>query len=98
MKLVTLDSEEVVIANVDGEYFAFNNTCPHEGGPLAEGELEGDIVPAPGTPRRSTSGPARLRRAASPTAPSPPTTSASKGTTFRLQNLKRPMPYCRPTR
>ena len=47
MKLVNLDGEEIAIANVDGEYFAFNNTCPHAGGPLAEGELEGDIVTCP---------------------------------------------------
>ena len=47
MKLVTLDSEGVVISNVDGEYFAFNNTCPHSGGPLVEGELEGGIVTCP---------------------------------------------------
>ena len=44
MKLVTLDSEEVVIANADGEYFAFANTCPHAEGPLIEGELIGGIV------------------------------------------------------
>ncbi len=47
MKLVDVDGEEVVIANVDGEYFAFNNTCTHEGGPLVEGELAGDIVTCP---------------------------------------------------
>ena len=47
MKLVDLDGEGIAIANVDGEYFAFDNTCPHAGGPLAEGELEGDIVTCP---------------------------------------------------
>ena len=47
IKPVDLDGEEIAIANVDGEYFAFNNTCSHAGGPLAEGELEGDIVTCP---------------------------------------------------
>ncbi len=47
MKLVDLDGEKIAIANVDGEYFAFNNTCPHKGGPLTEGKLEGDIVTCP---------------------------------------------------
>ena len=47
MKLVGVDGEEVVIANVGGEYFAFSNTCTHEGGPLVEGELDGDIVTCP---------------------------------------------------
>ena len=47
MKLVDVDGEEVVIANVDGEYFAFSNTCTHVGGPLSDGELKGDIVTCP---------------------------------------------------
>ena len=38
---------EMKLVDLDGEYFAFNNTCPHIGGPLAEGELEGDIVTCP---------------------------------------------------
>ncbi len=47
LKQVECEGEEIAIANVDGEYFAFNNTCPHAGGPLAEGELDGDIVTCP---------------------------------------------------
>ncbi len=44
MKLVDLDGEEVVIANVDGAFFAFGNVCTHVGGPLVEGELQGEAV------------------------------------------------------
>ena len=47
MKIVDLGGEQVVIANVDGAYFAFSNTCPHEDGPLGEGELEGGVVTCP---------------------------------------------------
>ena len=47
MKLVGLDGEEVVAVTVDGEYFAFGNTCPHAGGPLVDGELSGGIVTCP---------------------------------------------------
>ena len=47
MKVVGLGGEEVVIANVDGTYFAFSNLCSHEAGPLVEGELEGDRVTCP---------------------------------------------------
>ena len=47
MKLVDLDGEEVVIANVDGAFFAFGNECTHVGGPLVEGELEGETVTCP---------------------------------------------------
>ena len=47
MKLVELDGEEIVIANVGGDYFAFHNICPHAEGPLVDGELEGDIITCP---------------------------------------------------
>lgn len=47
MKLVEVAGEEVVVANVDGTYYAFGNECTHVGGPLAEGELEGDQVSCP---------------------------------------------------
>ena len=47
MKVVVLDGEEVVIANVAGTYHAFGNICPHEGGPLGEGELAGHTVTCP---------------------------------------------------
>ncbi len=47
MKLVDLAGEEVVIANVDGTFYAFGNECTHEGGPLGEGDLEGRTVICP---------------------------------------------------
>ncbi len=47
MKLVDLDGEDVVITNFGGAFFAFNNTCPHKGGPLVEGELKGENVTCP---------------------------------------------------
>jgi nitrite reductase/ring-hydroxylating ferredoxin subunit len=47
MRAVTVGGEEVAVANVDGAFCAFSNFCSHEGGPLAEGELDGDIVTCP---------------------------------------------------
>jgi nitrite reductase/ring-hydroxylating ferredoxin subunit len=47
MKVLALVGAEVVIANVSGHFFAFSNVCPHEEGPLGEGDLEGDIVTCP---------------------------------------------------
>ncbi len=47
MKLVTVDGHRVVIANVDGQFFAFSNTCTHDEGPLVEGELHGTTVTCP---------------------------------------------------
>jgi len=37
----------VALFNVEGELFALDNTCPHAGGPLGEGTLQGDIVQCP---------------------------------------------------
>jgi len=46
-KVVEVNGEQVALFNVDGEYFAISNTCPHKGGPLGEGYLEGDVVTCP---------------------------------------------------
>ncbi len=32
---------------VDGKYFAIDGTCTHKGGPLAEGEVNGNVVTCP---------------------------------------------------
>jgi len=45
--LVEVDGEEVAVYNVDGEFFATENGCTHVGGPLNEGELNGDEVVCP---------------------------------------------------
>lgn len=48
MKAVELDnSQSICIANIDGKYYAIANICTHEGGPLADGTLEGYEVECP---------------------------------------------------
>ena len=47
MKLVDLDGDDVVVANVEGTFVAFQNECTHAGGPLSEGELTGSVVKCP---------------------------------------------------
>ena len=44
---VDLEGESVCIANVGGRYYAIGNVCTHEGGPLADGRLEGYEVECP---------------------------------------------------
>jgi nitrite reductase (NADH) small subunit len=34
----------VALFNVGGEFFALDGVCPHQGGPLGEGELNGCVV------------------------------------------------------
>ena len=38
------DGNELAIYNVDGEYYATENFCPHKGAPLSEGALCGHVV------------------------------------------------------
>jgi nitrite reductase/ring-hydroxylating ferredoxin subunit len=35
---------EIVVLRVGGELHAFDNACPHEGNPLVEGEVLGDVL------------------------------------------------------
>src|SRR5688572_29140452 len=37
----------VAIYNVEGEFFALDGVCPHQGGPLDQGYLEGAVVTCP---------------------------------------------------
>ena len=41
------DERVVALFNVDGEFFALDGVCPHQGGPLGQGELTGCIVTCP---------------------------------------------------
>jgi 3-phenylpropionate/trans-cinnamate dioxygenase ferredoxin subunit len=47
MRMVEVDEHELLIANVSGAFYAADNRCPHMGGHLAEGVLEGTIVTCP---------------------------------------------------
>jgi nitrite reductase/ring-hydroxylating ferredoxin subunit len=47
VRLVDVKGKEIALFNVDGEFFALDNTCTHHGGPLAEGELAGHEVTCP---------------------------------------------------
>jgi len=38
------DGSELAVCNVDGEFYATENSCPHRGAPLTEGVLCGHIV------------------------------------------------------
>ena len=38
------DGDELAVYNVDGEYYATENFCPHKGAPLSEGVMCGHVV------------------------------------------------------
>lgn len=56
-KLVDIDGREVVVFNVQGEFFALLDRCPHQGGSLSKGRLTGLVeASAPGAYRLSRPG------------------------------------------
>ncbi|MBC7779146.1 MAG: non-heme iron oxygenase ferredoxin subunit, partial [Proteobacteria bacterium] len=44
---VDVDGTAVVVFNLDGEFFALEDACTHDGGRLAGGAIEGDQVICP---------------------------------------------------
>jgi 3-phenylpropionate/trans-cinnamate dioxygenase ferredoxin subunit len=46
-KQIDLDGVEVALFNVDGEYYAIEDVCTHDGAPLAHGRFRGEEVTCP---------------------------------------------------
>jgi len=44
---VEVGDKSFAVFNVEGSYYAIDNTCVHRGGPLGEGEMEGNTVTCP---------------------------------------------------
>ncbi len=44
MQKVTADGKEILVVNVDGNFYAMDDTCTHAGASLSEGTLEGAIL------------------------------------------------------
>ena len=44
---VEVDGEPVCLAKTGDAIYAFTGTCTHIGGPLGEGELDGDVLTCP---------------------------------------------------
>jgi 3-phenylpropionate/trans-cinnamate dioxygenase ferredoxin subunit len=47
MIMVVVGGKEVLLANVDGSYYAIANKCTHLGGSLIKGSMEGSVVTCP---------------------------------------------------
>ncbi len=43
-KAVKIGETEIALFNLNGQFYATQNLCPHRGGPLAEGSLDEDGV------------------------------------------------------
>lgn len=43
----TVENTALLMTRIDGEYYAINNRCPHMGGSLYNGILEGETITCP---------------------------------------------------
>jgi len=46
-KLVDVDGRAIALFNIGGTFYAIDDVCTHDGGPLAEGELSGCEIECP---------------------------------------------------
>ena len=46
-KQFTLKNKTVLLVNIDGAFYALDNKCPHMGGALSGGDLEGGTLTCP---------------------------------------------------
>ena len=46
-KAVDVGARRIAIFNIDGTFYAIDDTCTHRGGPLSEGKLEGNSIRCP---------------------------------------------------
>ena len=44
---VTIGERTIALFNIGGEYYAINDMCPHRGGSLSRGKVEGTTVTCP---------------------------------------------------
>ena len=47
VKVVVVGDKRIALCNVDGEFFAIDDLCTHDGGSLDQGELAGDVIECP---------------------------------------------------
>ena len=46
-RVVVAEGRSIALFNVSGTFHAIDNVCTHVGGPLGEGQLEGEVVTCP---------------------------------------------------
>ncbi|HEX3536986.1 MAG TPA: non-heme iron oxygenase ferredoxin subunit [Stellaceae bacterium] len=47
MKFVAVERERIVLANVDGAFYALRDVCGHKNAPLSRGRLDGYLIECP---------------------------------------------------
>jgi len=47
VQYVEVDDYRLAICNVNGSFYCIEDTCTHDGGPLGQGMLDGDLIECP---------------------------------------------------
>jgi 3-phenylpropionate/trans-cinnamate dioxygenase ferredoxin subunit len=47
ISLYEVNGKQIALCNVDGQFYAIDDICTHDGGSLDQGELEGKLVECP---------------------------------------------------
>ena len=47
MKFVAIERERIVLANVEGAFYALRDVCGHRNAPLSRGKLDGCLIECP---------------------------------------------------
>ena len=47
MQAVEINGKQILIANIENEYYAITNKCTHRGCKLSKGKLNGEVVKCP---------------------------------------------------
>ncbi|TAM45096.1 MAG: nitrite reductase small subunit NirD [Gammaproteobacteria bacterium] len=46
-RVVNIDNAQIAVFNLEGQYYAIEDVCTHDGGELASGTCEGDAIVCP---------------------------------------------------
>ena len=46
-KMIEVEGKEIALFNCGGKYYAVDNECSHIGGPLCDGEIDGEKITCP---------------------------------------------------
>src|SRR5439155_16645562 len=44
VRVVRIEDQSIAVFHVEGRYYAIDDVCTHDGGPLAEGFIEGTVI------------------------------------------------------
>ena len=47
MAMVSVDGKDILVTNVNGDYYAMDDTCTHAGASLSEGSLDNSTITCP---------------------------------------------------